>query len=396
MDFREIGKHLPRTKWGEGWVEKRGKRRKVWVGFWYDYVLVGDGERRRTREKVLGTVIEIGDSRPSAMAKLRELRARLTGAVPRENPSVAELWERYRSIKAERWSKIMENALVSTFKTCVLPAIGQTHSNTVTASQLQGLLNALAKAGRSHSAIKKARTHLRAMFELAVDDKILDSSPARRITMPKRVRRVDDAYVDRAIIRRLFGAAGRRDRIILRIFVSCGLRPQETFALRANDIECGRLRIDEALKQAETGSAFIGEPKTRDSYGYVSLPAKLETDLRTWVRDENIPPDGWLFPASRGGSPLRPNNYVKRDLARLAKAADVGRIDLRRLRRTCATYLRDESTAQGQLRHSSVETTKRHYLKAIPAEQKMRVERLDRELFGPEKVVEMRRRKRPA
>jgi hypothetical protein len=27
MDFREIGKHLPRTKWGEGWVHKRGKRR---------------------------------------------------------------------------------------------------------------------------------------------------------------------------------------------------------------------------------------------------------------------------------------------------------------------------------------------------------------------------------
>src|SRR5262245_32351033 len=53
MDFREIGKHLPRTKWGVGWVEKRGKRRKVWVGFWYDYVLMGDSERRRVREKVL-------------------------------------------------------------------------------------------------------------------------------------------------------------------------------------------------------------------------------------------------------------------------------------------------------------------------------------------------------
>ena len=39
------------------------------------------------------------------------------------------------------------------------------------------------------------------------------------------------------------------------------------------------------------------------------------------------------------------------------------------LRRTCATYLRDESIAQGQLRHSSVQTTKRHYLKTIPAEQ---------------------------
>lgn len=62
MDFREIGKHRPRTKWGEGWVEERGKRRKVWVGFWYEYDPADDGERRRTREKVLGTVKEIGDS----------------------------------------------------------------------------------------------------------------------------------------------------------------------------------------------------------------------------------------------------------------------------------------------------------------------------------------------
>jgi transposase len=43
------------------------------------------------------------------------------------------------------------------------------------------LLNALAKADRSHSAIKKARTHLQALFDLAVDDRILDTSPARRI-----------------------------------------------------------------------------------------------------------------------------------------------------------------------------------------------------------------------
>ncbi len=355
-----------------------------------------DRERRRTREKVLGPVKEIGDSRPNAMAKLRQVRAELKGkgAAPFTNPTVAELWDRYRAIKAERWSKIMDGALVSTFKTCVLPAIGQSRATAVTASQLQGLLNALAKAGRSHSAIKKARTHLKALFELAVEDKILDRSPARRITMPKRIRKVDDTYLDQAVVRKLFQAAGQRDRIILRIFGSCGLRPQETFALRANDVEPGRLRVDEALKQAERGSAFVGEPKTRDSYGYVSLPTKLESELRAWIRDQCIPPEGWLFPASRGGGPLRPNNYVKRDLAQLAKAAGVGRIDLRCLRRTCATYLRDEAAAQGQLRHSSVETTKRHYLKAIPAEQKARVEKLDRELFGPARLAQMPHRKR--
>ncbi len=128
------------------------------------------------------------------MAKLRDVRAELggKGAAPTTNPTVTELWDRYRAIKAERRSKIMENALVSTFKTCVLPAIGQARANAVTASQLQGRFNALAKAGRSHSAIEKARTHIRALFELAVDDKILDVSLARRITMPKRIRKVDD------------------------------------------------------------------------------------------------------------------------------------------------------------------------------------------------------------
>jgi hypothetical protein len=50
------------------------------------------------------------------------------------------------------------------------------------------------------------------------------------------------------------------------------------------------------------------------------LPAKLESELRTWVRDECITPEGWLFAASRGGGPIRPN-YVKGDLAKLAKAA---------------------------------------------------------------------------
>src|ERR1051326_191586 len=130
MDFREIGKHLPRSKWGEGWVEKRGKRRKVWVGFWYEYLLVGEAERRRVREKVLGTVKDIGDSRPSAMIRLRSLRAELggKGTLASTNPIVAELWDRYRAIKVEGWSKVMENTLTSTFKTCVLPAIGSTRA----------------------------------------------------------------------------------------------------------------------------------------------------------------------------------------------------------------------------------------------------------------------------
>jgi len=68
MDFREVGRHVPRTKWSVGWVEKRGKRRKVWVGFWYEYFLVGDTERRRIREKVLAVRAPWQDCAKSAVS----------------------------------------------------------------------------------------------------------------------------------------------------------------------------------------------------------------------------------------------------------------------------------------------------------------------------------------
>jgi hypothetical protein len=166
---------------------------------------------------------------------------------------VTELWDRYCAIKSERWSKAMEGALVSTFKTCLLTAIGETRVLAVTATRLQALLNALAKSQR-HSAIKKART-LKALLESAVDDRILDASPARCIILPKRIRKVDDTYADRTTVRALFDAADRLDRITLRLFVICDLRPQEAFAFRAHDIERGRLRVGEALKQASWRAA---------------------------------------------------------------------------------------------------------------------------------------------
>jgi integrase len=137
--------------------------------------------------------------------------------------------------------------------------------------------------------------------------------------MPKRIRKVDDTYAGQDVVRQLFQAARKRDRIIVRIFVSCGLRPQETFARRGNDIERGRLRVDEALKQAERGAAFIGEPKSRRFLRIRLAPCEAGAEWRAWIRDESIPPEGWLFPAGRGCGPIRPNNYVKRDLAKVGR-----------------------------------------------------------------------------
>jgi len=131
------------------------------------------------------------------------------------------------------------------------------------------------------------------------------------------------------------------------------------------------------------------------------MPESQNAQWRQFEPEEDLGRRAWrtgleLYPLHRGPSG---HQRLLADFTLFGCAgsfAGVDRIDLRRLRRTCATYLRNESIAQGQLRHSSVETTKRHYLKSIPAEQQARVEQLDRELFGAGKVVQIRRRKRPA
>jgi integrase len=178
-----------------------------------------------------------------------------------------------------------------------------------------------------------------------------------------------------------------------------GFRPAELFALRVNDVEPGRIRVDEAIKQAEKGADRLGDPKTEGSKAYVAISPALQDELDRWLQYLGpIAPNAWLFPSERPSQPIRPGNYLKRVLKPLAVTAGVGLVDTGKrtddgkpiytsdvtyqaMRRTCATYFRrDVKSAQTQLRHSTPLTTARHYLKSISSDHRAAVEALDAEL----------------
>ena len=72
----------------------------------------------------------------------------------------------------------------------------------------------------------------------------------------KRLRKPCGRFLSLDEVRRLLSAAATvsfRERLIIRLFIVCGLRAQEMFVLRFEDIEPGILRIDEALKETEKG-----------------------------------------------------------------------------------------------------------------------------------------------
>ncbi len=188
---------------------------------------------------------------------------------------------------------------------------------------------------------------------------------------------------------RLLAACDGRDHLILSVFLICGLRPGELFAMRVKDVHAEfvdgqtewRLRIDETLHEGRARN----RTKTEESNGWVVLPEPLVSEVHTWIKGRRIAdyPDQLLFLSARG-HPIHAGNYLKRDLTRIAKRAELAGITHQVLRRTTGTHFQKHGNikdTQGHMRHTDPETTLRHYQKVIPLSLKLAVKGWANELL---------------
>jgi integrase len=197
--------------------------------------------------------------------------------------------------------------------------------------------------------------------------------------------------------RQLLSVLASRDHLIVRMFIQLGLRPEEMFALRRDDVEGDQLRIDEALVEGKSAPT-----KTEASHDYVYIPPDLAVELKGWLECSCGEPTDWLFQTEHGRRGfLNANNYRNRILKPAAIRAGVGvietgkkdekgkpilktAVDFRMLRRTCATLFgdraKDPKSTQAQLRHADPAITLKHYQKAIPASVKAAAVALENDL----------------
>jgi integrase len=393
---------MSRERYQRGSLKKVGKTRKMWRGRWHVYVKQPDGsEELCKREKILGPVSEITKAR--AQEKLDGFIAasarQISGGVSAD-ATFAELWTRYAALKSGSWSTATRKAVTSVFagesatkkRPSVLAMIGCRRVRDLTREPLQEVLNQMAGRGDSYSVVKKARTYISAALELGRDIRVITDNPGRRLELPTQLlRKPCERYYSLEEVRLLLSKAHGREHLVLRIFINCGLRPGELFALREDDVEPGQLRIDEAVKEAECGDRRIGETKTSGSRGYVGISQGLQEELGIWVhaRRQQDPyhatasasSSDLLFP-SESGTTFRLGNYLKRYLKPLAKQAGIPDMTYQALRRTCATHFQKHGKPrdiQAQLRHSKLEMTDR-YVKEIPEQVRAAVDSLDHEL----------------
>jgi integrase len=402
LDFQTFGRHMSRERYQRGSLKKVGKTRKMWRGRWHIYVREADGaEKICKREKILGAVAELtkGQAQENLDAEIKATTSQRCGSWP-PDPTFAELWGRYAGLKSASWSTATRKAVTSVFsgnskrkkRASVLTLIGARRIRDLTREPLQELLNQMASRGDSYSVVKKARTYLAAALEFARDEHLLADNAARKLELPIRLLRPPcERYYSLEEVLRLLSKAHGREHLVLRIFINCGLRPGELFALREDDVEFGQLRIDEAIKETERGDRRIGDTKTTGSRAYVAISTGLQQELEIWIHarrqsdsyhvSASADSSNLLFP-SEAGTAFRLGNYLKRYLKPLAKQAGIADLTYQALRRTCATHFQKHGKPrdiQAQLRHTKLEMTGR-YVKEIPDQVRSAVDRMDREL----------------
>ena len=76
-------------------------------------------------------------------------------------------------------------------------------------------------------------------------------NPTEDLRAKSKVR-VCERYLSIEECQRLLAQLRGRDRLIVRAFVQAGLRPEELFALRRDDVQGDRLRVDEALVEGKS------------------------------------------------------------------------------------------------------------------------------------------------
>jgi len=287
----------------------------------------------------------------------------------------------------------MVSTVTSIVNRHVLPKFGKTRLVDLDKLELQKHLNALAESF-SRSMVKKILVQYRAILEEAVERDLLVKNQARKLAMPP-TRKPCGRFLALEEFDALMAQLEFRDRLIVRMFCTMGFRPGEMFALRWDDIEAGRVRVDESVSPWG-----VKEPKTEGSDAYLPMPASVQSEMDLWRGMRcTTSPASLVFPTANGTA-LSAHNYERDVIVPAAiragimtapqkerQTGDAKRnkataVNFQAFRRTFATWMQRTGATvkdvQGAMRHSSPDQTLKAYMREIPAGVRTAVDALDR------------------
>jgi integrase len=182
-------------------------------------------------------------------------------------------------------------------------------------SDVQSWVTGLSASGLAPGTVRGAVRLLSAVYNAAVLDRRVASSPVVRIALP---RAEDERIVPLTVpqVRTLAEAMPARNRAMVYAQAGLGLRIGELLALRACDVNWLR-RAVRVEHQLERHTRARVEPKTPRSKRLVPLPAMVAEQLSAHIAEFPPGPDGSLF-TGVNGRPYDHAVYGTRIFAKIA------------------------------------------------------------------------------
>jgi integrase len=325
--------------------------------------------RRVYRKQRVGTVREFPHRRDAEKAALA-LRVKINSGV-RSPETVDELIAHYtkHELTAERKAFSTVEVTKNFMKLYITPTWGGRKLSEVRTVEVEKWLSALKKSPGTRTKVKAIFS---ALFSHAVRNEWVSSNPIYAVrTSAKRLREKD--VLEPSEFTALLAQLSGRDRAMVMLAGSTGLRRSEFIGLQWDDIDTDRMEI--AITKSCVRNR-IGDTKTEASRRPVPLhPTVLESLLR-WKAESRYQEDtDFLFPSDRlkGEKPLSPDIILKKIIRpALVRAGVTGKvIGWHSFRHSLATNLRslgvDVKVAQELLRHANSRTTLDIYTHAVSA-----------------------------
>jgi integrase len=208
------------------------------------------------------------------------------------------------------------------------------------------------------------------VFTFAKNQGVLDGvNPVQDAMIPKKAAMPEETHAATpdevlAIMDALSKKGETKARAAVALMFFAGLRPGEARGMRWEDFDGRWLNVRQSIWRT-----YSTEPKTAASSKPVPVIEPLRsilTELR--VADGN--PDAGPILRNHVGKPLNLDNLAKRTVRPILTVARLQWHGWYSLRRGIATLVnaveKDAMAAKGLLRHASVTTTQKHYIKEVP------------------------------
>ena len=158
--------------------------------------------------------------------------------------------------------KTCGNGQITSYKACakhLLPTLGNMEISKIRTSDIQQILNSLAKSDKplSHKTMTQIRMVAKQIFQLAIDNRVLDYNPAVAVKIPVNVPEAEEreALTDEQI--KWVREFEHRAQLPAMIMLYCGLRRGEVLALRWNDISLTdrTITVSRSVEMNDSGKA---------------------------------------------------------------------------------------------------------------------------------------------